>query len=296
MPWQSLTLDVDAAEAEALSDALLDEGAVSVCVEDADAGTEAEVPRYAESSWDASPAWRRNRLSVLLAQTTDAQPIVARAARAAGLTAPPEFRVSDVPDDDWVRRSQSQFAPMAIGRRLWIVPSWHEPPVPNAAIVRLDPGMAFGTGSHPTTRLVLEFLARELCGGERVLDFGCGSGILAIAAAKLGASRVDAVDLDPQALKATAENARANDVVAGVWSPETLPPGEYDVVVANILSNPLALLAPLIGARVRAQGLLALSGILEDQVSEVIRAYEPAVALCASHREDGWVLLEGKRR
>jgi ribosomal protein L11 methyltransferase len=296
MPWQSLTLDVNAAEAEALSDALLDEGAVSVCVEDADAGTEAEVPRYAEPSWEASPAWRRNRLSVLLAQATGARPIVERAARAAGLRAAPEFSVSDVPDDDWVRRSQSQFEPMAIGRRLWIVPSWHEPPDLNSAIVRLDPGMAFGTGSHPTTRLVLEFLARELRGGERVLDYGCGSGILAIAAAKLGAGGIDAVDVDPQALKATAENARANTVVAGVWPPEALPPGEYDVVVANILSNPLVLLAPLISARVRAGGQLALSGILEDQVPDVISAYGPAVALCASGREGGWVLLEGKRR
>ena len=185
---------------------------------------------------------------------------------------------------------------MAIGQRLWIVPSWHEPPVSNSAIVRLDPGMAFGTGSHPTTRLVLEFLAREIRGGERVLDYGCGSGILGIAAAKLGAGQIDAVDLDPQALRATAENAHANGVVAGVWSPEALPPGEYDVVVANILSNPLVLLAPLICARVRTGGRLALSGILEDQVSEVIGAYGPVVALAASGREGGWVLLEGERR
>jgi len=296
MPWQSLTLDVDAAEAEALSDALLEEGAVSVCVEDADAGTKAEVPRYAEPSWEASPAWRRNRLSVLLAQATEARSIVERAAHAAGLAAPPEFCVADVADDDWVRHTQSQFTPMAIGERLWIVPSWHEPPVSDAAVVRLDPGMAFGTGSHPTTRLVLEFLAREIRGGERVLDYGCGSGILAIAAAKLGADWIDAVDLDPQALKAAADNAHANDVVVSVWPPEALPPGDYDVVVANILSNPLVLLAPLICARVRAGGRAALSGILEAQASEVIGAYAPALVLSVSGREGGWVLLEGERR
>ena len=296
MPWQSLTLDVDAAEAEALSDALLEEGAVSVCIEDANAGTDAEVPRYAEPSWGASTAWRRSRLNVLLAQATDARPVVERAARAAGLADLPEFSIADVADDDWVRRSQSQFEPVAIGERIWIVPSWHQPPVSNAAIVRLDPGMAFGTGSHPTTRLALAFLAREIRGGEHVLDYGCGSGILAVAAAKLGAGRIDAVDLDPQALIAAAENARANDVAVDVWPPEALPPGEYDVVVANILSNPLILLAPLISARVRAGGRAALSGILDAQASELIGAYAPAVALSVSGREDGWILLEGERR
>lgn len=296
MPWQSLTLDVDAAQAEALSDALLAEGAVSVCVEDADAGTEAELPRYAEPSWGASPAWRRNRLNVLLEHATQARLVLERAARAAGLAAAPAFTLADVADDDWVRRTQSQFAPLAIGSRLWIVPSWHEPPDDDAVVVRLDPGMAFGTGSHPTTRLALEFLAREIRGGERVLDYGCGSGILAIAAAKLGAGRSDGVDLDPQALQATVDNARENDVGVAAWSPETLPPGEYDVIVANILSNPLILLAPLISARARIGATVALSGILESQAAEVIAAYAPRVELSVREREGGWVLLEGGRR
>lgn len=296
MPWQSLTFDVDAAEADALSDALLAEGAVSVCVEDADAGTESEMPRYAEPSWEASPAWRRNRLSVLLEQATEGHLMLERAARAAGLAAPPAFTRAEIADDDWVRRTQSQFAPLAIGNRIWIVPSWHQPPDNASAVVRLDPGMAFGTGSHPTTRLALEFLARAIRGGERVLDYGCGSGILAIAAAKLGAGRSDGVDLDPQALQATANNARANDVAAAAWSPETLPGGEYDVIVANILSNPLILLEPLISARARIGGTVALSGILEAQAAEVIAAYAPRVELSVRDREGGWILLEGKRR
>ena len=296
MPWQSLTLDIDAAEADALSDALLEQGAESVCVEDGDAGTQAEAPRYAESACKGPAAWRRNRLSVLLTQTMEAGALVERAARVAGLAVPPAYTVGSVADDDWVRRTQSQFAPVSIGKRLWIVPSWHQPPVPDSALVRLDPGMAFGTGSHPTTRLALHFLARDIRGGERALDYGCGSGILAIAAAKLGAARVDAVDLDPLALQATADNARTNEVVVNVCAPEALPPVDYDVVVANILSNPLILLAPLICARTRAGGRVALSGILEPQAADVIAAYAPAVALSTTDREDGWVLLEGERR
>jgi ribosomal protein L11 methyltransferase len=296
MPWQSLTLDVDAAEAEALSDALLEHGAESVCVEDGDAGTESESPRYVDASPEAPVAWRRNRLSVLLAQETAAGPVVERAARAAGIAAVPAYTVASIADEDWVRRTQSQFVPMAIGTRLWIVPSWHEPPISAAAIVRLDPGMAFGTGSHPTTRLVLQFLERELRGGERVLDYGSGSGILAIAAAKLGARRIDAVDLDPHALKATDENARANEVQVHVWAPDALPPGNFDVVVANILSNPLVVLAPLICARTRTGGRVALSGILEAQAADVIAAYAPDIALSILGRDRGWVLLEGVRQ
>jgi ribosomal protein L11 methyltransferase len=295
MAWQSLTLEVDAAQAEAMSDALLEQGVVSVSIEDADAGTAAEVPRYAEPSWETPVAWRRHRLSVLLGPEMEPEAVVERAARAAGLDMAPQYRVGSLNDDDWVRRTQSQFGPVSIDERLWIVPSWHEPPVPGAPWVRLDPGLAFGTGTHPTTRLVLQFLAREIRGGERVLDYGCGSGILAIAAAKLGARRVGAVDVDPRALQVTAENARANDVDLDVWAPDLLPPRDYDVVVANILSNTLILLAPLICPLTRAGGRLALSGILETQAADVIDAYAPAAELSVTERAGGWALLEGKR-
>ncbi|MBF6570882.1 MAG: 50S ribosomal protein L11 methyltransferase [Candidatus Binataceae bacterium] len=296
MAWQSLTLYVEAAEAEAMSDALLEQGVASVCIEDADAGTDAEVPRYAEPTWETPVAWRRHRLNALLAPAMEAGAVVQRAARAAGLAMPPAYQVGSIADDDWVRRTQSQFAPVSIEGRLWIVPSWHAPPVSDAPLVRLDPGMAFGTGTHPTTQLALQFLAREIRGGEHVLDYGCGSGILAIAAAKLGAARIGAVDIDPQALQVAAENARANEVDLEVCAPDELPHGDYDVVVANILSNPLILLAPLICSLTRVRGRLALSGILETQASDVIAAYARAVTLSASARDGGWVLLEGRRR
>ena len=295
MAWQSLTLEAEAAQAEAMSDALLEQGAMSVCIEDGDSSTEAEVARYAEPSWEAPVGWRRNRLSVLLAPAMERRAIIERAARAAGLAVPPEYHVASIADDDWVRRAQSQFAPLSIEERLWIVPSWHEPPVRGAPLVRLDPGMAFGTGTHPSTQLALQFLARKIRGGEHVLDYGCGSGILAIAAAKLGAARIGAVDVDAQALRVTADNARSNEVDLDVCSPNALPHGDYDVIVANILSNPLILLAPLICSRTRAGGRPALSGILETQAHEAIAAYASAVALSAVGRESGWLLLEGRR-
>ncbi|MGH8735850.1 MAG: 50S ribosomal protein L11 methyltransferase [Burkholderiales bacterium] len=296
MAWQSLTLDIEPAEAEAMSDALLEQGVVSVSIEDADAGTEVEVSRYAEPSRETPVAWQRYRLTVILAPAMEPQAVVERAARAAGLALVPAYQIGRIADDDWVRRSQSQFAPVSIEGRLWIVPSWYEPPDPDAPVVRLDPGLAFGTGTHPSTRLMLQFLAHEIRGGERVLDYGCGSGILAIASAKLGAARVGAVDVDHQALEVTAENARANKVELDVYTPDALPPDDYDVVVANILSNPLILLAPLICSLTREGGRLALSGILEAQAPDVIAAYAPAVSLAESACEGGWVLLEGRRR
>jgi len=279
MPWLALTVEVDGAGAgelsEALSEALLDSGAQSVSIE--------------------GIGGRRQSVTALLGLAADPGAVMARAASACGLAGVPGFALSRVEDQDWVRRSQAQFAPLAVGERLWVGPSWHEPPQGVAAVVRLDPGLAFGTGSHASTRLALEFLARTIQGGERLLDYGCGSGILAIAAAKLGAAAVDAVDLDPQALEATAANARANQAAVRALAPEELPALRYDVVVSNILAQPLMLLAPLLAARTAPGGKIALSGILETQAAEVARAYSDAFRIQASVQE-GWALLEGRRQ
>jgi len=329
--WLVLTLELDAARAEAVSDALLEAGAISVSVEDAAAGTPQEAPRYREPGSGGTPAdadpgiapWRSNRICALVPAQVDADVVVKDAARAAGLDRIPEFGIARLEDDDWVRRTQSQFEPIEIGERLWVVPSWSEPPRPDAVVLRLDPGLAFGTGSHPTTRLALRFLERALRDFRRpgparerrakgravmsrrrssaqmllpsVLDYGCGSGILAIAAAKLGAGKVDATDLDPQALDATASNARRNDVDVRVVPPQALPTGDYDVVVANILANPLIELAARLVRRIRPGGRLALSGILETQAAQVIDAYAPDMVLSVAEKDESWVLLEGTR-
>ena len=280
MPWLALTLEVDTACADALSEALLDAGARSV--------------------WQESTEEQSCRLAMLL--DIDAEPIrvLSAAAASAGLETTPRFSTTRLEDEDWVRRSQKQFAPIAIGERLWIAPSWQEPPAAGLkgarAVVRLDPGLAFGTGSHPSTRLVLSFLEKNIRGGERFLDYGCGSGILAIAAAKLGASHADAVDVDPQAIETAAANARANAVTVRVAAPEELAPALYDMVVSNILAQPLILLAPLLAARTRRGGRVALSGILETQATEVAAAYLPFFDAQIAQTEDGWALVVGQRR
>ncbi|MGH8688361.1 MAG: 50S ribosomal protein L11 methyltransferase [Burkholderiales bacterium] len=275
MPWLELTLEVDAAWAEPLSEALLAAGAQSV--------------------WLGEPAAGRSALGALLAEATDAAALVARARAASGAPVAGPLRTRRIEDQDWVRATQAQFTPQRVAEGLWIVPSWHEAPV-DATVIRLDPGLAFGTGSHPTTRLVLAWLAKRRLTGCSVLDYGCGSGILSIAAAKLGAARVDAVDLDPDALAATGANARANAADVHAFAPEGLPSGAYDFVVANILTQPLILLEPLLAARSRAGGGLALAGILEAQAGEVTAAYAVDFDIAVIACEEGWSLLEGRRR
>ncbi len=290
---------VDAAAAEALSDALLDHGALSVSVEDAEADSASEDPLYGEPGLTpARHAWRRNRLIVLLDDCVDARELIAKAADGVVEPAPTIDSVREVADEDWVRKTQQNFPPTRIGGRLWIVPSWHEPPDPRAVVIRLDPGVAFGTGTHPTTRLVLEWLELHPPLGLRVLDYGCGSGILAIAAAKLGAGRVFGTDIDPQALEAARANAAGNGVTGVYTAPGDLPHDPFDLVLANILTNPLKVLAPLLLARVAPLGHLVLAGILERQADDVIETYarhDPALHLAPWRTSDGWVCLVGSR-
>ncbi|WP_374277437.1 50S ribosomal protein L11 methyltransferase [Azonexus sp.] len=295
MAWQSISFLTDAANAEPVCDALIEAGALSASIEDADAGTPDEQPQFGEPGSVNTPGWQHSRVVALLEPDADAAALLAEAAAAAGLPAAPEFTVETVEEQNWVQLTQSQFDPIRVSDRLWIVPSWHEAPDPSAVNLILDPGMAFGTGSHPTTRLCLEWLERNVEPGVSVLDYGCGSGILAIAAARLGAGRVAGVDIDPQAVEAANANAERNGVVADFADSAEALAGEYDLVVANILSNPLRVLAPAICAHVRPGGRLALSGILREQAEEIIAIYAQWLPLQVADVREDWVCLSGVR-
>ena len=297
MPWLSLIVDSDAEHAEALSEALLELGALSVDLLDADADTPDEQAIFGEPGEPPPGVWQHNRVSALFDSDKDVGEILRNASALIGLDQVPEHRIETLDDNDWVRLTQSQFEPIPISSRLWIVPTWHTASDPNAINIVLDPGLAFGTGSHPTTRLCLRWLDSNLQGGERVLDYGCGSGILAIAAMKLGAAHATGVDVDFQAVSASRDNAIANQVGnVQFYLPDDAPQSSYDLVIANILTNPLRLLAPLLAKATRPGGQIVLSGILEEQAQEVMSIYQQWFDLSAPIFEDGWSCLSGRKR
>ena len=296
MPWIAAELTLDADMVTPYSDALLEHGAMSVEISDAQAGTTLEQAIYMEPGEEVASGWGKNRLAVLFAEGTDLQHVLGLAAAVAGLSAVPAYRSYELGDQDWVRLTQAQFEPICVSDRLWIVPSWHAAPDRNAINLVLDPGLAFGTGSHPTTYLCLQWLDAKLRPGQTVIDYGCGSGILAIAASKLGASRVLGVDIDSQALEASRNNAKINEVDLQFVDAHMSAIEPADVVVANILSGPLKVLAPLMSRITRAGGRLVLSGILETQAEELMSIYRPWFDMEIPVTRDGWVRLEGVRR
>jgi ribosomal protein L11 methyltransferase len=296
MSWISLIVETSAGEAERLSDAFLELGAISVSVTDADAGTPDEHPMFGEPGEPAPGSWDRSIVNALCKADADCDALLAAAAERAALTDAPAYRTERVDDADWVRVTQSQFEPIQVAERLWVVPSWATPPDPAASAIILDPGLAFGTGSHPTTRLCIEWLARRVSADACVLDYGCGSGILAIAAMKLGAAAALGVDIDPDAVAAARANAARNDAAARFQ--DTLAPLDLnaDLVVANILANPLKVLAPLLAAHTRRGGRIALAGLLTPQADEVSEAYLPWFDMAPFGAREGWTVLEGVRR
>jgi ribosomal protein L11 methyltransferase len=306
MPWISLAIETDDTHAEVLSDALLELGALSTDIHDAAAGTEREQPLFGEPGEAPGKVWLTSELTALFEAETDIPFIVQAAAEAAQLSRLPSYRITHVEEQDWVRLTQSQFDPIRISSRLWIVPTWHSAPDPAAINLILDPGLAFGTGSHPSTQLCLAWLDSNLHAGEDVLDYGCGSGILAIAASKLAAAHVTGVDIDPLAVVASRSNAMLNHCETNVEfhtanfadqanTRERAADVVADVVVANILANPLIMLAPILIRATRVGGRIALSGILSEQAEEVMRAYRQCFDMRIAQEQAGWVLLTGTR-
>ncbi len=295
MSWLAVSLTVDSTYAERLAEALLNAGAASVETTDAFAGTRREQPLFAQPDAAYAPVWERVQVCALFAAGADVDARLAAALAAAQLDCAHEYSVATIAERDWVRATQSQFPPVRISDRLWVVPSWHAPPNPAAINLIIDPGLAFGTGTHASTRLCLAWLDECLRGGEAVIDYGCGSGILAIAAMKLGAGSARGVDIDTDALLAARRNAMQNEVTVRFEAPDHPLVQPADIVLANILASPLLLLAPLLARATRTGGRIVLSGILESQAAEVGDAYAPWFSMEATRHDDGWTLLAGHR-
>ena len=292
MSFQQVVINVDSTEAELLSDMLFSLEALSVSIEDQYEGTELEQPIFNEPGMIVENLWNYSKISALFSNDIDIDKLMKLAITRIGRDF--KYDLSTIDDQDWVRLTQSQFDPIKVNDKLYIVPSWHDIPDPNATSVILDPGLAFGTGSHSTTFMCLSWLANNITSNDCVLDYGCGSGILAIAASKVGAKYVVGVDIDEQAIEASLYNASNNKTHVDFYLPvEFKPIIQFDVVVANILSNPLRILAPMLATQVKLGGTIILSGILESQIDELSQIYSQWFTMKIANVKDGWVLLHG---
>ena len=294
MSYREMRIILPSQYAESLSDALMEQGALSSAIEDAYAGTEQEQAIFGEPG-EPTGIWDNSLLLALFDETTDIEQIIQAACEDVQISVP-AYQMTEIPEQDWVRITQAQFDPIRISERLWIVPSWHDAPDEQAINLKLYPGLAFGTGSHPTTRLCLQWLDQHMTSGQTVLDYGCGSGILAIAALKLGAKSADGVDIDPQAVEAAQANAQTNNVEASFRLPESVDTQTYDIVLANILANPLRLLGELLASHVKTGGSIVLSGILESQAEEISEIYSQWFTMNPPVFDEGWTCLTGIKK
>ncbi|MGB4812900.1 MAG: 50S ribosomal protein L11 methyltransferase [Methylophilaceae bacterium] len=295
MAWISLKIQAQDNTADLISDTLMDLGALSAIIEDANADTLDEQPIFGEPGDPPPGIWQQNLVSALFDDTTDINRIMADLHKHAKLKNLP-YATEVIQEQDWVRATQSQFDPIKVTDKLWVVPTWHNAPNADAINIVLDPGLAFGTGSHPTTHLCLAWLTQTIVPQNSVLDYGCGSGILAIAAKKLGASDVVGTDIDAQAIQASLYNAEQNYVVAEFLDANKYETREFDIVVANILSSALSVLAPALAASCKSGGKIALSGILKEQAEAVSDIYAQWFDMQAPQFMDAWVLLSGSKR
>jgi len=295
MAWVSLKIEAQDNTADLISDTLMELGALSAIIEDANAETIDEQPIFGEPGDPPPGIWQQNLVSALFDEGVDIDAVIADLQSQTKLSSL-NYTTEIIQEQDWVRATQSQFDPIKITDALWIVPTWHDSPNPDAINIILDPGLAFGTGSHPTTHLCLAWLTQTVKPGQTVLDYGCGSGILAIAAKKLDAGKVVGVDIDPQAIQSSLYNAEQNYVSADFYPASEYQSAEFDIVVANILSSALSVLAPALARSCKAGGKIALSGILREQESSVSDIYAEWFDMEAPQYMDSWVLLTGTRK
>ncbi len=294
MSFKQLTINIDSSNAEKLSNIFFELGALSVSVEDQYEGTEFEQPIFNEPGMDVDKLWEHSKVVVLFDKEAVLDEIIEEAREQLGQQF--DYCEEVIDDQDWVRLTQSQFEPIEVTPKLFIVPSWHTLPVPDATGIILDPGLAFGTGSHPTTFMCLRWLSEHVTSDHEILDYGCGSGILAITAKKLNAKRVDGVDIDPQAIEASLYNAEVNQVKVNFCLPNEFKADKYDIVVANILSNPLRMLSSALASYVKPGGEIILSGILDSQIDEMSQIYSEWFNMFVYTILDGWVCLHGIRK
>lgn len=305
MSWTALIVETTAAYADALSDSLIEFGALSADIHDAAIGTQNEQPLFEEFNSPSEKIWPTVEITALFEVAVDVPTILQTVTKAIQLPSLPAHRLKHVEEEDWVRLTQSQFDPIQISGKLWIVPSWHQAPDPAAINLMLDPGLAFGTGYHPTTQLCLTWLNENLRGGENIIDYGCGSGILGIAALKLGAGHVLGIDIDPRAVESSRDNAKRNQcdrkkvefyTTTFMASSDQKYNAWADIVVANILANPLIMLAPILANTTKNNGHVVLSGILKEQIKEVEHAYRQWFKMYIAKEKEGWALLIGTKR
>lgn len=294
MAWVSLNIEAKDNTAELISDTLMELGALSAIIEDANADTLDEQSIFGEPGDPPPGIWQQNIVSALFDESIDVVAIISQLETATQLNNL-QYKTEHIAEQDWVRATQSQFEPIRIQDNLWIVPTWHAAPNPDAINIILDPGLAFGTGSHPTTHLCLEWLTQNAINAETVLDYGCGSGILAIAAKKLGAKQVVGVDIDHQAIQASIFNAEQNHVDAQFYMANAYKMQLADIVVANILSSALMVLAPALAGACKPNGKIALSGILAEQVEQLLAIYGEWFVMNTPIYKDAWVLLTGTK-
>jgi len=295
MSWANLIVQINKEDVDSISDFLIELGAISTSIEDTNLNQKNEELIFGVPNIESQQFWENNTVQALFEKKINIE-IIKAAIKNKFSNAVLSLSIEEVEDKDWVKSTQTQFSPIRINDKLWIIPTWHKIQDKNAINLLLDPGLAFGTGAHPTTHLCLLWLLDNINQNLSVLDYGCGSGILGIAAKKIGAKKVIGVDIDSQAVKASKDNSEMNNVKISWSNAKEKIDFKADLIVANILSSALSILAPILAEYSITNGRIALSGILESQEDDIKKIYSPWFDFDPSYKKDGWILISGTKR